>query len=211
MERSGTADTRNGAPPAANPRDMVFDSLWPHFCFDCVVPHLHSFFSSPYIPLCPLSLAFPLCILCQPCTCCCDSLSALHMPLCSYTVSPLRRRGCSWDAGPSAGPHLTICHTAEGCTVIWKDIQRNGWKLWQLQSFLWGVLWWSWNMQLVEGCGVRGTKWVTYLLSGTCDERPSGRDSCTAKSQALFYMHVTRAWQRFQEQDIPVSLVQRDK
>lgn len=46
-------------------------TLWPHFCFDCIIPHLHSFFSSPYIRLCPLPLLFPLCIPSQPCTCHC--------------------------------------------------------------------------------------------------------------------------------------------
>lgn len=89
---------------------------------------------------------------------------------------------------------------AEGCTTIWKDSQRNGWRLWQLQSFLWSLLWSLWNTQLAEGCGVRCTTWVTYLLYGTCDERLSGHNSCTAKAQALFCVHVTRACQCFQGQ-----------
>lgn len=48
----------------------MFDSLWPYLCFDCVVPHLHSFLSSPYVPFCPLPLIFPLRIR-QPCACHC--------------------------------------------------------------------------------------------------------------------------------------------
>lgn len=62
------------------------------------------------------------------------------------------------------------------------------------------------------GCGGHGTSswqrvvgWDAQseyceLLSGTCDERLSGHNACTAKAQTLFCVHVTRACQCFQGQ-----------
>lgn len=202
MERSGTADTRNGAPPAANPRDIVFDSLWPHFCFDCVVPHLYSFFSSPYIPLCPLPLVFSLCIPCQPCTC--------HCAITLFLLS----------GGEDVPEMLALvlvfillsAMSAEGCIRIWKDFQRNGWRLWQLQSFLWDVLWRSWNMQLAEACGVRCTKWVPYLLNDTQWWKAEWTQllHCKGRSSFLCACHCMPILPRT---GIPVQvlLVQRDR
>lgn len=120
-------------------------SVAPFLFWLCCSPS-PSFLSSPYTPLC-LSLVFPLFIPCQPCTC--HSAITLFLLLEGEDVPEMLALVLVFI--------LLSAVNGEGCIMIWKDIQRNGWRLWQLQSFLWSMVWWSWTMQLAEGCGVRCT------------------------------------------------------
>ena len=98
-----------------------------------------------------------------------------------------------------ASPDLLSAMKAEGCSVIWKDIQRSGWRLWQLQPFPWSVLWQARSIQLAEGCAAKCKTWVTCLLCGASDGRLCGQDYCSAKAQTLLCVRVTRACHCFQE------------
>lgn len=123
--------------------DMVFDSTWPHFCFGCVIPYLHSF-STPYFHLHCLPPIFP---------------PALHVPLHNYSVSSDRGKGCFWDAGPGDGLHL------EGHSEKRLEAVADA-------GFSMEFLWWAWSIQLAEGCGGKAKMWVyfvTHLTKGCVD------------------------------------------
>lgn len=94
----------------------MFDSLWPHFCFDFLIPHLHSFFSSPYIPFCPLPLVFPLCIPCQPCPCQCTI--TLFLPSEGEDVPEMLAIALVFIL-------LTVCHE---CRRLYHDLEGHSEK-----------------------------------------------------------------------------------
>lgn len=145
-----------------------------------ITPYLQSSFSSPYFSLCSFPLAFPLYTLTSP----------VHTPtqlLCfswQRDKMLLRCWPMWWDSSSSLS-----AMKAEGCSTIWKDVQRSVWRLWHLQTFLRNVLWWAWCIQLAES-KVRCKTWITGFLCGASNERQSGHDYCTAKVQALICVHV---------------------
>lgn len=58
---------------------------------------------TPFLLLLTLSPSLPI----PSCLCTVHLLSALHVSLHNYSISP--GRGCSWDAGADDGLHLTQC------------------------------------------------------------------------------------------------------
>lgn len=112
---------------------------------------LHPVSNPPSPPLISLSvLAFPLYTLTSP----------VHTPH-NYCFSwqkgkmLLRCWPRWWDSSSSLS-----AMKAEGCSTIWKNVQRSVWRLWHLQTFLRNILWWAWCTQLAES-KVRCKTWIT--------------------------------------------------